>query len=74
MFRLTVVNFFREFYKLTLNAYIYKPLSTAIAGQMTIRAWLDLRAGIGKVVKNLKIYFENLLGKVRNISESHGFS
>ena len=34
---------------------------------MIIRAWLDLRAGIGKVVKNLKISFENLLGKVRNI-------
>ena len=32
---------------------------------MTIRAWLDLRAGIGKVVKILKISFENLLGKVR---------
>ena len=31
-FRLTVVNFFREFYKLTLNAYIYKPLLAAIAG------------------------------------------
>ena len=43
-------------------------------GPMTIRAWLDLRAGIGKVVKNLKISFENLLGKVRNIFGNHGFS
>ena len=41
---------------------------------MIIRAWLDLRAGIGKVVKNLKISFENFLGKVRNIFGSHGFS
>ena len=41
---------------------------------MTIRAWLDLRAGIGKVVKNLKISSENLLGKVRYIFGSHGFS
>ena len=32
MFRLTVVIFFRECYTLTLNAYIYKPLFTAIAG------------------------------------------
>ena len=31
-FRLPIVNFLREFYKLTLNAYIYKPLLTAIAG------------------------------------------
>ena len=30
-FRLTVVNFFREFYKLRLNAYIYKLLLAAIA-------------------------------------------
>ena len=31
---------------------------------MTVWAWLDLRAGIGKVVKNLKISSENYLGKV----------
>ena len=31
-FRLTLVSFFREFYKLTVSAYIYKPLLTAIAG------------------------------------------
>ena len=41
---------------------------------MTIMAWLDLRAGIGKAVKNLKISSENFLGKVRNIFGSHGFS
>ena len=41
---------------------------------MIISAWLDLRAGIGKVVKNLKISFEIFLGKVRNIFGSYGFS
>ena len=41
---------------------------------MTIRAWLDLRAGLGKVVKILKIYFENLLGKVRNIFGNQGLA
>ena len=39
-----------------------------------MRAWLDLRAGIGKVVKNLKISFKNFLGKVRNVFGSHGLS
>ena len=29
---MSVVNFFRELYKSTPNAYIYKPLSAAIAG------------------------------------------
>ena len=38
-----------------------------------MRAWLDLRAGIGKVVKNLKISSKSFLGKVRNIFGSHGF-
>ena len=45
-----------------------------LRGPMTIWAWLDLRAAIGKVVKILKISFENFLGKVRNIFGSHGFS
>lgn len=45
-----------------------------LRGPMTIWAWLDLRAAIGKVVKILKISFENFLGKVRNILGSHGFS
>ena len=73
-FRLTVVNFFREFYKLTLNANIYKLSLAAIAGAYDHVAWLDLRAGIGKVMKNLKIYFENFLSKVRIYFGSHGFS
>ena len=73
-FRLTFVNFFREFYKSTPNAYIYKALLAAFAGPMTVTAWLDLRTGIGKAVKNFKISSENFLGKVRNIFGSHGFS
>ena len=52
----------------------YKPLLAAIAGSMTTRTWLDLRAGIGKVVKNLKISSENFLGEVGNIFGSHGCS
>ena len=57
-------------YKLRLNAYIYKLLWAAIAGANDHMSLGE----IGKVVKILKISFENFLGKVRNIFGSHGFS
>ena len=50
------------------------PLLAAIVGANDHKGLAGLRAGIGKVVKNLKISSENVLGKVRNIFGSHGFS
>ena len=50
---LTVVDFFREFCKLTLNVCIHKPLLEAITGPMTIKAWQDLRPGTGEAVEIL---------------------
>ena len=74
-YRLTVVNFFRELYKLTLNAYIYKPLFT---GQL--RGANDHKGLAGPTTRNrqscenLKIYVENFLGKMRDIFGCRGFS
>ena len=51
----SVVDFVREFYKLKLNACIYKPQLAAIRGPVTIKALPDIRTGTGEVVKNLKI-------------------
>ena len=58
-FRLTVVNFFEEFYKLTLNAYIYKPLLAAIAEAN------DHMGLIGPTSRNRQSYekFKNSFGK-----------
>ena len=50
MFRLTVADFFREFYKLTLNAYIYKPELVAMRGPMIIKASPNIRTGTGEVI------------------------
>ena len=59
MFRLTVVNFFREFYKLTLNAYIYKPLLAAIARANDYKGLTGPTSRNRQSCENLKISFEN---------------
>ena len=59
MFRLTVVNFFREFYKLTLNAYIYKPLLSAIARANGHKGSAGPTSKNRQSCENLKISFEN---------------
>ena len=64
-FRLTVVDFFGEFYNLTVDACINRPYLAAIRGPMTIKALPDLRIGTGEVAKNFKIFgvrWENSFG------------
>ena len=56
-FRLIVVDFFWEFYNLTLNTCINKPSLTVIRGPMTIKARPDLPIGTGEVAKYLKIFW-----------------
>ena len=64
---LTVVSFFRDFYKLTLNAYICKPLLTATVGANDHNGLAGPTSRNRQSCENLKISFENLSGKVRNI-------
>ena len=73
-FRLTVVNFFREFYKLTLNAYICRPLLAAIAGTNDHKRLAGPTGRNRQSCEKFEISFEIFLGKVRNIFGSYGFS
>ena len=52
------VNFFREFYKLTLNAYIYKPLLTAIAEANDHKGLAGPTSRNRQSCENLKISLE----------------
>ena len=67
MFRLTVVNFLREFNKSTPNACIYKPLLAANAGANDHKGLAGPTSRNRQSCENLKISFENFLGKVRDI-------
>ena len=58
-------NFFGEFYEVTLNAYSYKPLLAAMTSDH--KGLPGPTSRNRQSCENLKISFENLLGKMRNI-------
>ena len=74
MFRLTVVNFFREFYKLTLNAYIYMLLLAAIAGANDHKGLAGPTSRNRQSSEKFEIFFLKFFMQGEKYFASHGFS